>query len=279
MLFCVLTATTALTPPPISPDRTFRRARLLTPDPAVSTRDIVNVLGRWQTHSQWDTIGELKQIDTLFDWKTWQPLNPLPSVSPSFFSSRRASDSERGTRYAKEVQAALAKGRIENSVYNRENVGSRRLQGDPRRTPQRRGFAKRNGLVQRVWHNENVAKLPFRSRAMAESIGCTAVELNRLPLNPVACEVVFDALSESQGGITGATQCDARRVSYETERGGFDAAAFDAALVRGRLNVAIAYLFFPVGPSLISWLVFFTKADGVRITQEYLQQTQAVLAQ
>ena len=200
-------------------------------------------------------------------------------MSPSFFSSRRASDSERGARYAKEVQAALAKGQISRSVYKKENIGSRRLQGDPRRTPQRRGFAKRNGLVQRVWHNENVGLLPFRSRAMAESIGCTAAELNRLPLNPTACEVVFDALSESQGGITGAAECDARRASYETDAGGFDAAAFDAALVRGRLNVVNAYLFFPVGPSLISWLVLLTKADGLRITQEYLQQTQAVLAQ
>jgi hypothetical protein len=117
----------------------------------------------------------------------------------------------------------------------------------------------------------------------------------------VACEVVFDALSCSQAGITERekcaalrtlardtapdgpssrpSRCDERRAAYETQSGGFDAEAFEADLQRGRLNIAKAYLLFPVGPNLIATLVFFGKANGLQVIQDYLAQTQAVLSQ
>ena len=71
------------------PPRTFTRARLLPGDNGpVSARDVVNVLGRWKTHEEWNTIGRLVEIDALFD-DSWQPLEKLPTLSPSFFSMRR----------------------------------------------------------------------------------------------------------------------------------------------------------------------------------------------
>ena len=76
--------------------------------------------------------------------------------------------------------------------------GSNAYQQDPRPTPQRRGFCLRRGLVQRYWLGQNVGLLPFRASAMAKSVGCSASELNALPINPLAVDVVFDALSQSQ---------------------------------------------------------------------------------
>ena len=100
----------------VTAEDTFRRARLLTLDGPVTARDVVNVLGRWKTHEQWDTIGELREIDKLFD-KDWQPLKPLPSLSPSFFSTRRASDTKEGAAYAARVDSAVAAGRVQKVVY------------------------------------------------------------------------------------------------------------------------------------------------------------------
>ena len=125
---------------------------------------------------------------------------------------------------------------IEEVVVKSDKMGSAKLQGDPRPSPQRRGFCMRNGQVQRYWHAENVCRLRFTNKAMAASVGCTVAELNALPIDPVACDIVFDALSCSQSGITGAEECAARRASYEGPNGAFDPDAFEADLNRGRRN-------------------------------------------
>ena len=132
--------------------------------------------------------------------------------------------------------------------------------------------------AQRYWHEQNVGRLSFRSDALAASVGCTAAELDarearvhpdtppplvhptsfthhpRPPssrrhlaqISPLACDVVFDALSRSQSGITDKLGCDERRASYETAQGGFDADAFEEDLARGRANVAKSYAIYPV---------------------------------
>lgn len=35
--------------------------------PSTSAVDVVNVLGRWTTYEQWERVGELPQMDKLFD--------------------------------------------------------------------------------------------------------------------------------------------------------------------------------------------------------------------
>lgn len=132
--------------------------------------------------------------------------------------------------------------------------------------------------AQRHWHEQNVGRLSFRSDALAASVGCTAAELDarearvhpdtpptlvhptsfthhpRPPssrrhlaqVSPLACDVVFDALSRSQSGITDKLGCDERRASYETAQGGFDADAFEEDLARGRASVARSYAIYPV---------------------------------
>ena len=80
----------------------------------------------------------------------------------------------------------------------------------------------------------NVGLLPFTDDALAASVGCTAAELNAEPIDQLAVDVVFDALAESQSGIVGREECDARRAAFTAADGAFDAAAFaDGLSARG----------------------------------------------
>ena len=66
-------------------------------------------------------------------------------------------------------------------------------------------------LVQRWAHNENLALLPFGEAlddggvALAASVGATPAELQAEPLDPLALDVVFDALCTSQSGLSTRT--------------------------------------------------------------------------
>jgi hypothetical protein len=49
-------------------DRTFTRAGdFLGSGVSVTAAEVVNVLGRWRNHREWDTIGVLAEMDQLFD--------------------------------------------------------------------------------------------------------------------------------------------------------------------------------------------------------------------
>ena len=245
-MISVIVAAAAFTPPslrasapgmsaaskslPPAQQRSFRRAKLLDIFESVSEKEIVNVLGRWQSYKQWDTVGSLKEMDRLFDDK-WQPKKPLPVAYPSFFNSRKAVSSE----YKASVKAFEAKGTSFKGETQTYGVGQK---NDPRPTPQRRGWAKRNSQVQRYWHAENVGLLPFTSKPLAVSLGFTVAEMNALPISPRACDVVFDALSRSQSGITEDEFCDERRAAWQATDGSFDAAAFESDLNAGRRTVA-----------------------------------------
>ena len=143
------------------------------------------------------------------------------------------------------------------------------------KTPERRSFCIRQGLVQRYWFAENVGLLPFRSKALAASVGSSATELNRQPISPLAVEVVFDALARSKSGILKREMCDERRASYAST-GGFDAAALASDLSRGRLKVAGSSLIFPGGPFLVQAGLFY-KLDGWSQTLDYLTDAQQKL--
>ena len=99
-------------------------------------------------------------------------------------------------------------------------------------------------VSQRYWHTENVGLLAFKSKTLAASVGCTVQELNKLPINPLATEVVFDALAHGNSGIIQRDLCDERRASWETAEG-FDAAAFGKDLRDAKLNVVRSFCLFP----------------------------------
>jgi len=253
--------------------RTFRRGKILDMWEEVPARDIVNVLGRWQTYQQWDSVGPLREMDKLFG-PDWQPLKPLPVAMPSFFYTRRVSKQDGD--YARQVKAFEASGKDFKAEGKSYGVGER---NDPRPTPQRRGWAKRNQQVQRYWHNQNVQLLKFTSKPLAASVGATVQEMNQLPINPRATEIVFDALSRSQGGITEEATCDERRAAWQFADGSFNADAFDEDLWEARKTVASAYFLFPGLPFIVSNAVFYSpKVDGIKLIADYSEKNNAMLA-
>ncbi|KAL1521705.1 hypothetical protein AB1Y20_021360 [Prymnesium parvum] len=213
-----------------------RASDLLSMGEAVDAKDIVNVLGRWKSYKDWESVGRLVEIDKLFD-SSGQPLETLPALTRSG------------------LESIAGKGRVS------KGYGDNPYKQDPRPTPQRRGFCLRRGLVQRYWLGENVGLLPFRDTSMAESVGSSVEEMNSSPINPLAVDVVFDALSTAQSGIIQRELCDARRASYVTAGGAFNFESFSNDINTGRRNILIGYCFLPGVPFTLSTLLFI-KLDG-----------------
>lgn len=239
---------------------------------SVSTKDIINVLGRWTSYTQWESVGELPAMDKLFD--------------------------ESG-RERNRLKAQQSSGLLAAKPGNGDWV---------KKTPQRRGWCIRNGLVQRYWFTENVGLLPYRSKALAASVGCTVAELADEPISPLAADIVFDALAHGNSGIMQREVCDERRASWEGA-GGFDAAAFDADLGAAKTNIVRSYCLFPgsiyvlqarrrtgakpsspspraissrrphesLAPARAAQIGLFLKLDGLGQADAYLAKSQAAL--
>jgi len=219
---------------------------------------------------EWDSIGELPAMDAFFDtegnivdgpalrdaWARWEEAFP-----------RKASRLSSETRTSK-----LPRWPKNDPQFSAPDVEKAGAQPWAARTPQRRGFCKRKSQAQRYWHEQNVGRLSFRSDALAASVGCTAAELDAREISPLACDVVFDALSRSQSGITDKLGCDERRASYETAQGGFDADAFEEDLARGRANVAKSYAIYPGSINLVSLFVYYEyeRLHDFHVTTDYL---------
>mmetsp|Transcript_5001 Transcript_5001/g.9720 ORF Transcript_5001/g.9720 Transcript_5001/m.9720 type:complete len:312 (-) Transcript_5001:147-1082(-) len=266
----------ASAPATVDANRSFRRAKLLDIFETVTAKDVINVLGRWQTYKQWDSVGPLREMDQLFD-ENWQPKKPLPVAYPSFFNSRRVDTKAAGSSaYLASVKEFEAKGANFKSESKNYRPGEK---NDPRPTPQRRGWAKRNRQVQRYWHAQNIDLLPFTSKPLAACIGCTVAEMNAMPISPRACDVVFDALSRSQSGITEQEFCDERRAAWQAADGSFDADAFESDLNAGRRTIAQAYFLFPGLPFILSNLVWYSpKVNGLKLTEDFVAQQAVMVA-
>lgn len=182
-----------------SADGFCRASDVLAAGERVPASAIVNVLGRWSTSDDWDSIGVAKELDEVLAGKR--------SDYPSGAS----------------VEAS----------------------------PRRRDFCKRQGVVQRYILNATVGLLPFRNARIAASVGCTVREMTAEPIDPRAVDVVFDALSESQSGIIDKAECDARRATFETADGSFDAEAFQSSLDAARRKIVLSYALYPGVPNLI----------------------------
>ena len=191
----------------------------------VSQREIVNVLGRWESYREWDTIGRAGELDAMLDGKK-EYVPPDDKNAPAV---------------------------------------------DTAATPRRRDFCRNKNLVQRYWLKENVGLLRFRLDKLAYSVGASPRELNVEPLNPLAVDVVFDALAESQSGIVDKKDCDAQRATFAGEDGSFDAVAFGDALGRARRNILLSYATYPGIPNLI-FLITAIKLDGFTLARENAEQ-------
>ena len=171
----------------------------------VSARQIVNVLGRWKSNSDWNAGGGRKgKLDDLRSGDYYE--DDLQMLK---------------TDFSKPMEYYIA------------------------RRPQFLNFCDRYGLVARWVHGENVAALPFTDEKLAASVGATVAELNAEPIDPLAAEVVFDALSGSAAGFVLEEVCDEKRASFVTADGGFDGAAFSSALGSTRRNLAGVLIFGP----------------------------------
>ncbi|KAL1522258.1 hypothetical protein AB1Y20_017253 [Prymnesium parvum] len=222
--------------------KTFTRASdVLSLGERVTQVDVVNVLGRWQTVEDWDTVGALVEMDKLFDASG----TPLEKLEP---------------------WSEMVDGRRLMSLSEEE-----KLLVSPARSPNRRAWCKRNGQAQRWWHNENVPLLRFTSAKLAASVGMTVTEMNARKVNPLALEVVFDALAQSQSGIVLKEKCNARRALYETRSGAFDSTAFAKDLARARKTVVLSYAVFPGVFQLVALVIFF-RVDGYHLMLEYFER-------
>ena len=98
----------------------------------------------------------------------------------------------------------------------------------------------------------------------------------RRPIDPLAVDVVFDALAQSKSGILQRELCDSRRASYATASGAFDAGEFSAALGRGRLTVVRSFCIFP-GSVMGLQAGLFYKLNGMESLMDYLRDSQEKL--
>jgi hypothetical protein len=182
-----------------------RGSDLLQMGEKVSAKDVANVLGRWKSHSEWDTIGVAAKLDE--------------------YTS--------GDYYDDDVDELAATDFSKGEEYYQA------------RRPQRRKFCKQYGLVQRWVHADNVGALPFTDTALAASVGATVEELQQTPINPRAADVVFDALCTSKAGFVDAERCDAQRASFISSDGAFDADSFEGSLRAARVTIAGALTIYP----------------------------------
>ena len=195
---------------------------LLGNGPKVDERAIVNVLGRWKSYKDWDTIGVALELDEILAGKrSYEVVEQKPGE-------------------------------------DREYVA---------KSPRRRDFCVRKGVVQRYILSENIGLLSFKNQAMAASIGCTVRELQAEPIDPLAVDIVFDALARSKSGIEVKEVVDERRASFETPEGGFDAAAFEAGLTDARGTIIRSLAVFPGVPFIIQCIVLY-QIDAFSIAQD-----------
>lgn len=185
----------------------FARSKdLIAAGDKATARQIANVMGRWQTRTEWNEagIGRKRQID---DYR-----------AGDFFDE----DLDKlATDFNKPMEHYIA------------------------RRPQFMDFCERYGLVARWVHRENCGSLPFpddeAGRALAASVGATVEELNAEAVDPIAADVLFDAIADT--GLMGFAEeeaVDRKRASFLTASGGFNADAFGGAILRSRVNTAAA---------------------------------------
>lgn len=258
-------------------ERRFTRAAdWLSMGESVSAVDVVCVLSRWREFAEWDEHGILPEMDAMFDgagnvcdgpalqraWVRWDAAH----VDSLWASSIRLDR----TTHLPPWKARGVKRPKADPFWGVPDVEAAGSQPWAARSPERRGWCVRFGQAQRWWHATNVAGgLPVRTDTapLAASVGLTPEEIDQREVSPLACDIVFDALSRSQSGIVDKELVNERRACYETSDGAFDADAFAADLSAAKRATVVASAIFPGSLNLVM-LVAYLQCDGVAKTME-----------
>ena len=205
----------------------------------VTARQIVNVLGRWSTHEQWDTIGTAEKLDDFTNGDFYEEdldiLKTDFSKGEAYYFARRPQRRVFCKKY----------GLVQRWVHN-ENVGL--LPFDP------------------------------EAAELAASVGATVEELNAEPVDELAAQIVFDALCSSKASFVDAAVCDERRQSFvDAATGAFDAEAFGSAVARSRLNIVGALLVYP-GFFVFLFLLLAWQLDWYQLALESAEHARAQAA-
>jgi hypothetical protein len=126
-------------------------------------------------------------------------------------------------------------------------------------------MAQRLGQVERVALIQNAQKLRFRDEALAKGFGLTAQDFDGLELNPVAVNIVFDALAQSKNSLLPVDVVDARRRGLITPKGWLNEATFSSSLLKARALVIMSWFVFGKG-NFIGFLILLkiiTDSTGV----------------
>lgn len=121
------------------------------------------------------------------------------------------------------------------------------MTSDQAATLSRYEMAQRLGYVERVALQMNIAKLPFQDDKLAKAMGLEVKDFDELPINPVAVNVVFDALSESKSSMLPPDVITRRRAQFFTDDGGVNELAFTLGLLKARFAVIVSWFVFGKG--------------------------------
>ena len=136
------------------------------------------------------------------------------------------------------------------------------MTADQAATLNRYEMAQRLGYVERVALMMNIGKLPFQDEKLAKAMGLEVKDLDELPINPVAVNVVFDALSESKSSMLPPDVITRRRAQFFTDDGSVNELAFTLGLLKARLHIKYILIRF-VSPRL-SWPACRTRLASAR---------------
>ena len=88
---------------------------------------------------------------------------------------------------------------------------------------------------------QNVGKLPFKDAKLAKGVGLRVEDFEDLDINPVAVNIVYDALAHSKNSMLPPDEIMNRRSSWLDEAGGLNELSFRIALYRARFTVTCSW--------------------------------------
>ena len=115
---------------------------------------------------QWERVGELPKMDKLFD------ANYEFKACPANPRARGCSPMCPGCDLVRACVCVCVLQVKPKAQQSSGLLAPKKGNGDwVMKTPERRRFCLRQGLAQRYWFSQNVGKLPFKSKALAASVG------------------------------------------------------------------------------------------------------------
>jgi len=104
-------------------------------------------------------------------------------------------------------------------------------------------YARRNGYVERVALRQNAPKLAFTNAPLAAWAGKSVAEMDAMPVNAAAIDIVYDALAQSKSSLLPEKTVNSRRESWLIDggAGGINEGAFFSGLTKSRIAVVVGF--------------------------------------